>query len=121
MDGENVRVRERRDGARLALESLAELRVGHRVRRHGLDRDLSLQPRVTRAIHLAHPAMTNRLDDLVRAQPGSWQHCGVGAIVRRASWRVNADICSHDTDVSGQAHIEKAFFPIQDARAASLR
>ena len=31
---------------------------------------------VTRAVHLAHPAMANRLDDVVRAKLGTGQHCG---------------------------------------------
>jgi hypothetical protein len=61
----DVRVVELRDGARLAVEALPELRVGGDVRRQHLDGDGAIQPRIARAIHFAHAARPERGDDLV--------------------------------------------------------
>ena len=66
---EDVGVRQRGDRTGLAIEPLAHGRVGQRAGGHGLDRDLPPQPRVVRAIHLAHPAAADGLDDLVRSRP----------------------------------------------------
>ena len=51
---ENIRVIERGGRARLLLEAAQPLRVGQEFRRQQLDRDVTLEPRVVRAIHLAH-------------------------------------------------------------------
>ena len=74
VNGEDVGVRQRRNGAGFAVEPLVELRVGRRVRRQRLDRDLPLQPHITRAVHFAHAAMADRGNDFVRSQPGSGLH-----------------------------------------------
>ena len=57
---EDVGVRQRGNGAGFAVEPLVEVRIGRRVRRQRLDRDLPLQPRIARAIHVAHAAMADR-------------------------------------------------------------
>src|SRR5438034_8622161 len=64
----DVRMLERRDGARLALEAITELRVGSELSRQHLDRNGPVQRRVARAIDLAHPARPERREDLVRAE-----------------------------------------------------
>ena len=45
-----------RDRARFLLEATEAFRVGGDVRRQDLDRDVAPEPRVVRAIHLAHAA-----------------------------------------------------------------
>ena len=59
----DVRVIERRNGARFALEAVAEF--GGRL----LDGDEPVQPRVTRFVHRAHSASPERFEDVVRAEP----------------------------------------------------
>ena len=64
----DVRMVQRGDRPRFAREPIAEL-FGR-----DLDRDVASEPRIARAIHLAHAARTNALDNLVRAQPRPWRH-----------------------------------------------
>jgi hypothetical protein len=64
----DVRVVERRDRPRLALEAVAEMLGGH------LDRHVASETRVARAVHLTHSAGANRADDLVRTESGAWRH-----------------------------------------------
>ena len=40
--------------ARLALETLPPLRIGRELRRQDLDRDVALQPLVSRPVDLSH-------------------------------------------------------------------
>ncbi len=65
----DVRVREARDGLRLALESLAQIGPLGEVGRQNLDRDDTLEPRVERLVHLAHAAGAERGSDLVGSEP----------------------------------------------------
>ena len=46
---------QRRDGARLTIEALAELRVGGEMRRQDLDRDGTIQARVAGFVEFAMP------------------------------------------------------------------
>ncbi len=64
-DGEDVRVVQRRNRVRLALE--ARERVGvlrERFRKH-FDRDIAMELRVLRAVNLSHPPGTQGGEDLV--------------------------------------------------------
>jgi hypothetical protein len=56
---------ELRDGARLALEAGAHFRRGRQVRGEHLDRDVTAQPRVVRAIDFAHATRAQRSEDSV--------------------------------------------------------
>jgi len=67
----DVRVRQLRDRARLAVEPPAELRIGGKGLGQDLDRDRAVEARVARTIHLTHSAGANRGDDLVRSEPCS--------------------------------------------------
>jgi hypothetical protein len=69
VQGDDVRVVERRYGARLALEALEPLRVRGEALRQHLERDVAAEPGVARAVDLAHPARAQRGDDLVAAEP----------------------------------------------------
>ena len=62
----DVRMIQRRDGARFALEAVAEF--GGRL----LDRDEAIEPRVARFVHLAHPAGTERARDFIRTESDTW-------------------------------------------------
>ncbi len=64
----DVRMVERRDGAGLTIEALAELRIGGQRFGQDLDRDGAIETCVARAIDLAHPTGAQRRDELVRAQ-----------------------------------------------------
>ena len=61
-------MRERRDGAGLALEPRQASRVAGERRGQDLDRDLAPEPRVPGAVDLAHPARAERGEDLVGAE-----------------------------------------------------
>ena len=43
--------------------------IGRDVRGHHLDRDVAIQTRITRAIHLSHAARRDGGDDLVLGKP----------------------------------------------------
>jgi hypothetical protein len=68
VDRQDRRVVQRRDGSRLALEAAeAVLVVGGRVEEE-LQRDFAPQAVVAGAIHLAHPALAEGRQDLVRPE-----------------------------------------------------
>src|SRR5258706_11120580 len=67
MNGQYVRMRERRDRARLPLEPRQRL-VAVRSAEKNLDGHIALQPPIARPPHLAHAASTDSLDDLVGAE-----------------------------------------------------
>ena len=84
VDHDDVRVRERRGGARLALEERDRRRVTAQVVGQALQRDDAAQPRVARPVHHAHRAAAELLEDLVaaRARAGA-----AGAAPRAAARR----------------------------------
>ena len=55
-------------GARLLLEAAQPIRVGREGRGQHLDRDLAPEPRVPRAVDLAHPARAEGREHLVGAE-----------------------------------------------------
>ena len=69
-------MRQRRDRPRFGLEPPAHLRVGRDVVGHHLDGDIPVEPRVPRAIHLAHAAGADGRNDFVlrQARPGGEIH-----------------------------------------------
>ena len=71
----DVRVIERRDCPRLALEALTQLRVGGQRTREDLDGDAAIEPRVTGSIDFAHAAGSERFDDFVRTEPRAGREC----------------------------------------------
>ena len=70
---EDARVRQRGDRPRLGLEPPPHLGIGRDVRRHHLDGDVAIEPRVAGAIHLAHAARADALDDLVLGEVRAWE------------------------------------------------
>ena len=68
VDGADVRIVQRGDGARFLLEALPRFRIGRERAREHLDGNRAIEPRVARAIDLAHAAGADRGDDLVRTK-----------------------------------------------------
>ena len=68
VDGDEVRVVQRRGRARFLLEPLDPLGVrGDRGGQH-LESDVASEPRVARSVNLSHPAGSESGDDLERTQ-----------------------------------------------------
>ena len=68
VDGDDVRMVERRDGTRFAIEAFEAAGFVGDVGRQDLQRDLAAKPRIARAIHLAHASGSKRGDDFVRSK-----------------------------------------------------
>ena len=68
VNGEDVRVVERRRGARFLLQPSQAVGTGGDGGRQHLDRDVTREPRITRTIDLAHGAAAQRRDDLIWAE-----------------------------------------------------
>jgi hypothetical protein len=68
VDGENPRVGQGGDGARLALEPGERQRVKPGMLGKGLDCDETIQPRVVRAVDLAHSAGADPVENPVRPE-----------------------------------------------------
>jgi hypothetical protein len=58
---------QRGDGAGFALEALAALRVGGKIRGKDFDGDVAAEARIARAIDFAHTAGAEGRDDFVGA------------------------------------------------------
>src|SRR6185503_17521629 len=69
VDLRDVRMIQRRQQPRLALEPRKAIRIGRETGRQDLDRDVASQLRVARAIHFAHAAHAEQPDDFVDADP----------------------------------------------------
>ena len=62
---------ERRDGSRLALEALFQIRIGREMSWQDFDGDVAAETHVPCAIHFSHPTRTERCEDLVGAKSGA--------------------------------------------------
>jgi len=73
MDGDDIRMRERGNGARLPLKASEAIAVGGQPRRHRLDCNIALEPRIARTIDLAHTARTDERHELVWTESGAFR------------------------------------------------
>jgi hypothetical protein len=81
-DFADIRMIERGNRHRFPAEAFARLRVGRRRRRQHLDGDLPIEAGISSAVHHAHPALTNRREDLIRADAGTCtEHHGAELIL----------------------------------------
>ena len=64
----DVRIAQRGNGARFAIESLPKLGIGREMRGKDFQRDDAVEARVGAAIHLAHAARADRCDDFIRPE-----------------------------------------------------
>jgi hypothetical protein len=67
----NVRMRKRRDRQSLALEPRQGIGISGERLRQDLDRYIALELRVSRPVHLTHPACPERRQDFVGAEAGA--------------------------------------------------
>ncbi len=77
MDRGDVRVVERGEHLRFALEARQALRIGGKHLGQDLQGDVPPEPRVAGAIHLAHPTRAERTDDFVKANALASGQCHV--------------------------------------------
>ena len=71
VDRGDVRMVEGREQAGLALESSEPIGIARHRLEQDLDRDVSTECRVVRAIDLTHAARTNRGQDVIRTETGA--------------------------------------------------
>ena len=74
VDRPDVRVVERGQQPRFPFEARPPVGVRGEEGREDLDRDVTAEARVPRAIHLAHTTRADEVQDLIRPQPASGQH-----------------------------------------------
>ena len=82
VDRGDVRMIQGGEHFRFALEARQPIGVGGERGRQDLDRDLALELRVGRPIHLAHAAFADRRGDVVdaEARAGSQGHCLINRV-----------------------------------------
>src|SRR5689334_4384618 len=68
MQRANVRMIQAGNRLRFAFETLLANRVGRELYRQNLDCDGTIEPRISRAIHFAHPARSQRSHHLIRSE-----------------------------------------------------
>ena len=81
VDGADVRMIERRQQLRLALEARHALGIIGQRRGQQLQRDVAAERGIAGAIDLAHAAGAEQRDDLVRAEDRAWHH-GLSVVPR---------------------------------------
>ncbi len=82
IDRRDVRVVERCQGTRLALESRDGIGVGRNPRRHELDRHVAPEAHITRPVDFPHAAGSEQRDNLVAADPRAGLQGQTGPIIR---------------------------------------
>ena len=89
VDAADVRVLEARDRFGLAFEPLAHVGRDRFGAGDDLDGDEPIEARIARAVDLAHAALAERIDDLVRSEPGAAgeHHSTVSDAARAAASR----------------------------------
>jgi hypothetical protein len=63
-----VRMIERREDLRLAMKAREPIRIARERGRQNLQRDVAIQLRIARPIHLAHTAGADGGDDFIRSE-----------------------------------------------------
>ena len=87
VDAADVRMIQRGERLRFTLKSRDAFGIGDERLGQDLDRDLAIELRVARAIHLAHPACPERVANLIRAEPCASGQRHWGAFYAIGSWR----------------------------------
>ena len=80
VDGCDVRVIQRGEQPRLAFEARQPFSICRKETRQDFDRNVATEFGVARAVHLAHAADAEEVEDLIGPQPLSRQH-RLGGIV----------------------------------------
>src|SRR5262245_42740238 len=75
------------DRMRLAIEAIAELRVGSQRIRKDFDGDSAMEPHIASAIDLAQPARADWRDDFIGAKSGTvWEHTSSTGLSGESTW-----------------------------------
>ena len=74
MDMGDVRMIQRGERLRFACEPREAVGIVGEGVREDLEGHVAIEPRIARAVHFAHPAGTQRGEDLVRAEASTWSH-----------------------------------------------
>ena len=102
VNGDDVRMIERRGGLRLLHEPAAAILVRQAVGGQHLDRHLAAQTRIARAVHLAHAARAEQREYLVRAELRAGGEPHVCVPKERECSRTDSDVDGHEPpDVAG--------------------
>src|SRR5262245_29816395 len=85
---EDVRMIQRRRGARFLLKAAKTIGIGRQRGRQDLDRDVATQPRVARPIDLAHSPSADGIEDFVGTEVTAWaqSHRDSGEWARRPTF-----------------------------------
>jgi hypothetical protein len=75
MDRDDVRVRESRDGTRLAMKTRHRVGIGRQPFWQDLDRDIAAESGIPRSIHCTHATGAEGGDNFIRAEARSWGKC----------------------------------------------
>src|SRR5262245_15103282 len=84
MNRRNVRMIERGEDTRFALEARQTIGMGRERGRQDLDGDVAPESRIARAVDLAHAAGADWLEDLIGTEPPSHQ-CRAARNARQSS------------------------------------
>ena len=87
VNGADVRVVQRRNGARLMLKTGPHLWVGVDATGRDLDGDRSTQTAIARAVHLAHATSTCELEDFVGTESSAGFERHVQNVFELPCWR----------------------------------
>jgi hypothetical protein len=79
VDRADVRMLERGQDLRFALESREPFSVGREELGQDLQRDVAAETRIARAIHLTHAAGAKRAGDLIRTETRADDQCHMGS------------------------------------------
>ena len=102
---------ERGGRARFLLESAQPIGVGCDCGGQDLDRDVAAQPRVVRAIDLAHAPGTDGAEDFVGAKARAWLegHAGSGATVAERSANAAVPRCQPHARLGARSRGHKCY------------
>ena len=92
VDGQDVRMIQRGGGLRFLLEPAETIGIAGHVARKDLDGNRAIEPRVARAVHLAHAPRTDGLGDFIRAKTRTWGERHRADGIRRPSSRLFASL-----------------------------
>ena len=81
-----MRMVEQGDGSRFAIEAFTRRAIRSESFRQHLDGDFAIEPRVTRAIHLAHTAGAEERHDFVRPEASAWTQRHVLCVSTRLAY-----------------------------------
>ena len=93
VEGADVWMTERGDRPPFPIEARSSARISSRLSGQHLDCDNAIEPRVPGAVHLAHPAGSERLENGVWAEPRAWSQIVSLSLIHRPLQFSRSVIC----------------------------